>query len=143
MTADIPGWDDGGLEDPHAAAVPGTRPRVQHAPKEEPKTGWDAHPRTYRVNGEDTELFPISAFIEATGFSHSTIRNWEREGILPQPAMRSPRKDSDKVPGHRLYSRAFIEGVVRIAKEEGVYEMNVRNTDFRDRVLQLFRSTGG
>lgn len=142
------GWDDTELDDlidPHEVPVPGSRPRVKHVEKEETKTekDWDASPRVYRVNGEDTELFPISAFLMATGFKFPTVRKWERDGVLPVVLLRSPRKDGAK--GHRLYSRAFIEGVARIAQEEKLAQNRMRpgGTNFAARVAQLFRSTGG
>lgn len=149
MTDTIPGWDD--IEDiePGDVAIPGSRPRVDHNKRREVESpitlpeGWDAQPRTYRVNGVETQLFDIDSFMQATGLRYGTIRQWERNGVLPKPLMRSPRKDG--IPGHRLYSREYVEGVARILVEEQVSDTrrNVRQTDFIVRVQELFERTGG
>jgi hypothetical protein len=138
-------WED---VDPEDVDVPGSRPRVDHNKRQASDAsvlpeGWDRQPRTYRVNGVDTQLFDIEAFMEATGLRYGTIRQWERHGVLPKPLMRSPRKD--KVAGHRLYSREYVEGVARILVEEKVSDTrrNVRKTDFAARVRELFERTGG
>jgi hypothetical protein len=147
----IPGWDDADDIEPDEVEVPGSRPRVDHNKRPaQPMAdgdilpeGWDRQPRTYRVNGVDTQLFDMEAFMEATGLRYGTIRQWERHGVLPKPLMRSPRKD--KVAGHRLYSREYVEGVARILVEEKVSDTrrNVRKTDFAARVRELFERTGG
>lgn len=149
MTTSVPGWDDDIEVDPEDVPVPGSRPRVDHSKRPVVNTGpllpegWDCQPRTYRVDGQDTELFDIGAFMTATGLKYGTIRQWERNGVIPAPLLRSPRKDD--IPGHRLYSRAYIEGVARLLVEEQVSDTrrNVRKTNFTERVHQLFRSTGG
>lgn len=151
MPETIPGWDDEEYIEPEEVEVPGSRPRVDHnkqpaqpiADSDVLPEGWDRQPRVYRVNGVDTQLFDIESFMEATGLRYGTIRQWERHGVLPKPLMRSPRRDG--VPGHRLYSRAYIEGVARILVEEKISDTrrNVRQTDFIARVQDLFERTGG
>ena len=146
MTETIPGWDDTQAVDPEDVPVPGSRPRVQHASQEQPErpqTDWDRLARTYTVGGQDTQLFPVGALLEATGFTYSGLRKWERDGSFPKARFRSPR--SGALPGHRLYTRAFIEGVARIMSEEGIKptHRNIARTEFFPRVQRLFRSTGG
>lgn len=152
MTDAIPGWDD--MEEIDASqiddvAIPGSRPRVDHTVRRQISTspllpeGWDSQPRTYRVDGVDRELFDIDSFMQATGLKYGTIRQWERNGVLPKPLMRSPRKDG--VPGHRLYTREYVVGVATILAEEQVSDSrrNVRQTNFIERVRDLFERTGG
>ena len=139
------GWDD--VEDVEADSipVPGSRPRRQvnaAAVAEVQSRLWDAHPRVYRVNGKDTQLFAIGALAKALGRQVVTVRSWERRGWLPAPVLRSPGEGAMQ---HRLYSRAFIEGVVRIATEENLMKPGtiVKTTDFPRRVRALFQEVGG
>lgn len=153
MTEDlIPGWDDTDDVDPSNVPVPGSRPRVDHQKRETvtlPKTEWDRNPRSYMVNGSlRTDLFPVSALQSATGLKYSTLRKWEKEGIFPEAWLRGPltaRARERGLKGHRLYSRAFIEGVVKLIEEEGVKHThrNIHMTNFSKRVHELFKETGG
>jgi hypothetical protein len=123
--------------------LPGSRPRRVHEPPAEPEApAWDAYPREYRdAGGVTREWFPISALAEALGRDRQTIYLWERNGWLPKPSVRSPR--SDGVVGHRLYTRAFIEGIVRIAREEDVMKpfARVGATQFPVRAFALMEAT--
>ena len=130
--------------------IPGTRPRVAHKPAaEQPRTpdAWDARPKMLTINGRTLELFYISALARAINRSTRTIHAWEYKNLFPQPVLRVPRRGGQGLPGKRLYSRQFIEGVIRIAKEEGVYDdpysPDIRNTNFTARVFELFDEVGG
>lgn len=148
MTETIPGWDDAEEIDPDQVSdvsVPGTRPRVQHEEVEaEPAVpAWAHTARIYRVGTQEVELYPISVLTEVTGLKYGTIRKWEREGTFPKARFRSPRRG--QVPGHRLYTRPFIEGVRDLLKSEDVSEShrNIHATNFVRRVHALFKGTGG
>ncbi|MFI0265668.1 MerR family transcriptional regulator [Streptomyces luteogriseus] len=109
---------------------------VRSAPKE--PESWDANPRKYEINGQLYEFFTIGHLAAALGKATVTIRLWEQQGFIPNPD-RSPSAHADK--RHRIYSRAQIEGIVRIAGEEGILyaaRPRIRNTRFADRVLDLF-----
>lgn len=137
------------LDDTH---IPGRRPRVVHQdvqPSAPEYTSWDqarTWPRKYVVNGHEMELFPIGALARAINRRPRTIHAWEYKGWFPAPLLRSPRKAKDGIPGQRLYSRAFIEGVIEIANDEGIideWSANICATDFVERVFELFEETGG
>ena len=88
-------------------------------------------------------MFPIRALAEALDRKVPTIRSWERKGFLPQARVRAPRVDG--ILGHRLYSRAFIEGLQEIAEQERLYEVGVEiaTTTFPARAVALMEKTNG
>jgi hypothetical protein len=140
-------FDEAGVESD--IPLPGGRPRRKRpdevqAERHRAETQWDAHPRVYTSNGEDQEYFPISALAMALDRRVVTLYSWERKGWLPDAQFRSPRVDD--VPGHRLYTRRFIEGLIKIAKEEGLLTRSqsgafppVETTDFPDRAADWMR----
>jgi hypothetical protein len=107
---------------------PGRRKPVNRDTKTPPpplETPWDAKPVTYKVNGVDREFFTISHLAKALGYSVQSIRAWEAQGLLPRSLYRSPRTTrpvaagrSDK--GKRLWTRAQIEGILRVAQQHKV-----------------------
>ena len=143
--------------DPEQVPVPGSRPRVQHKkaepapPKEGPR--WDAFPKVYRVDGKDMELFGVNALARALGRTTSTIKHWERKGWLPKTNLRLPMQlrsgikkhyvQGMDVRGRRLYTHAFIEGIVRLAEETGVIHPGtyMEETDFPQRARDLYYDT--
>jgi hypothetical protein len=71
-----------------------------------------------------------------------TIRKWEREGIIPKSTFQSPGRDDDVRGRRRLYTREQVEGIVRIAHEEGVlvsHQKPIKGTNFTARVIDLFK----
>jgi hypothetical protein len=105
---------------------------------------WDAKPRIYTVAGKETEFFTVGQLARALGREAVTIRKWEREGVIPRAQFNAP---SDDVRGRRrLYTRAQVEGIVRIALEEGVmganHQMALKSTRFTEKVIDLFKSLG-
>lgn len=153
---DWPDFED--VIDPEAVPVPGSRPRVKHVSKEvttpPPTDAWDAHPKVYRVDGEDVELFGVHALATALGRTTSSIKHWEREGWLPRTNLRLPMnlrsgirsKDwvrNMEVGGRRLYTRAFIEGIKALAEETGVDRLGVYvgETEFPQRAFDLYAET--
>lgn len=122
---------------------PGSRHPVvrgQTAERVNDTEAWDAKPRTLKVGGVDREFFTIGNLAKALGRKPVTIRAWERAGVIPKPTFRKPSDDPRGT--RRLYTRAQVEGLVRIAEEEGLMKGDYRpvsNTDFTRRVIALFR----
>lgn len=134
--------------DPETGLYPGTnrqivasRPTELAAPVAS-RERWDSYPRKYMVRGKTVEFFPIGALAKALNRKVTTVRRWEQDGILPVTFWRSPSTD---VRGRqRLYSRALIEAMIEIAREEGVlspHGRNIHKTNFRARIYELFVRT--
>jgi hypothetical protein len=103
---------------------------------------WDAKPRKYNVGGVETEFFTVGQLGRALGRQPVTIRKWEREGIIPKSTFQSPGRDDDVRGRRRLYTREQVEGIVRIAYEEGVlvsHQKPIKGTNFTLRVIDLFK----
>lgn len=83
---------------------------------------WEDRPQYFLVKGVETEFFPIGALAQALNKKPVTIRRWIREEVIPDAKFRSPKREGTRGnAGVRLWTRAQIEGIVRIAKEEGVF----------------------
>lgn len=93
-----------------------------------------------RVKGQDVTFYTIAVLAAALGRKSPALRKWERLGYLPQPRFHTPGRT---VHGQRrLYTRELIEGIVRIATEEGLVgdaNRNVSATRFEERVRKLFK----
>jgi hypothetical protein len=125
---------------------PGSRrPIVRHPNRTESSMPdpdrWDAKPKVLKVKGEDVEFFTIGQLgLALGGRKPVTIRKWERTGVIPKPTFRKPSEDPRGQ--RRLYTRAQVEGMVRIATEEGILDRHAKpitQTDFTERVIALFR----
>jgi hypothetical protein len=102
---------------------------------------WAKHPVWAVVNGVELELHPIGALAMALGRSPRTLRRWEHDGVIP-PCCYWRRFD-DVNARRRLYTRATIEGLVRIAAMEGVLGGKVADfalTHFSARAAGLYRA---
>jgi len=104
---------------------------------------WDAKPFVFLANGKEQEFFSIGQLGKALGNrSAVTLRKWEREGILPKSPYMKP--SSDPRGRRRMYTRAMVEGLVKIAKEEGVWlpdkGRRLSETTFQQKALRLFQS---
>jgi Mn-dependent DtxR family transcriptional regulator len=103
---------------------------------------WDAKPFIFLVGGEEKEFFSIGQLGKALGNrSTVTLRKWEREGILPKSPYTKP---SDDPRGRRrMYTRDMVEGLVKIAKEEGVWlpdkGRRLTETLFQQKAVNLFQ----
>lgn len=107
---------------------------------------WDAHPVEVWIGATRYEMFRIGALAKALNRDSNTIRAWIRKGWLPRNSYQTPpvvgsRGDA----GRRLFTRAQIEGIVAIAKEEGLMEWRDRppkpvDTNFTRRVITAWRS---
>lgn len=100
---------------------------------------WDARPVIKTVRGQQVELFTIGQLGEALGGRAAvTMRLWERNGVIPTARIRLKNKNG--VGGRRYYTRPQVEGIQRIAQEEGLLEPRARlSPRFTERVVQLFR----
>lgn len=103
---------------------------------------WDAKPNIFRMNGKDVEFFSIGQLGKALGNrSSNTLRAWEREGIIGK----SPYVKPSATPNgrRRMYTRAMVEGLVIIAREEGVLwpdkGIRLSDTKFSVRAIALFK----
>lgn len=121
---------------------PGSRERRQvNRPRLEAEEPLDLGvPRIETVAGWDVEFYTIGVLASVLNRSPVTIRNWEADGILPTSWS---KPGADHRGRRRLYTRKQIEGIVRIAREEGVLEpgprIGIKATDFTARVTALFR----
>ena len=102
------------------------------------ESSWDAKPVIKTVLGKQIELFTIGQLGQALGGRAAvTMRLWERNGVIPTARMRLPTKNG--LGGRRYYTRAQVEGIAQIAKEEGLLEPRARLTpQFTERVKRLF-----
>ena len=120
----------------------GAPPEVNH---------WDAKPVYYKFPGqaEKQEFFTISHLAAALNYSVQSIRAWEAQGLLPRSGIRGPRTvrpvaagRSDK--GKRLWTRAQIEGIVRVAQQHKVIiNKEPPTAAFAADVARLFEELAG
>lgn len=112
-------------------SFPGSRPPVNRGAKVSPigavSAGWDDRSIRKLVGGKEVEFFQLGNLALALGRKNVTIRQWEDTQKLPLTPFRSPppRGQKGHLPGRaprgrRLYTRGMVEGVLRIATEEGV-----------------------
>lgn len=142
----------GGESRSAAAYYPGSSRRIRSVDpdtmrlvdqREEQEVLWDSKPRVYRVGGELQEFFSIGHLSMALNRQPVTIRKWERLGIIPAPTF--VIRGKTERGNRRLYTRAQVEGMIRIAQEEGILHhegegIHISATKFSERVVQLFKS---
>lgn len=108
---------------------------------------WDTKPMIFEdpVTKKDAEFFTIGNLADALGRESGTIRKWENTGVIPKAAFLTPGEDPRG--RRRLYSRAQIEGLVRIAAEEKILvnpdNRPISRTAFKERAWELFASLKG
>lgn len=127
---------------------PGRRKPVNRVtpPEQTESNDWSDKPLKYMVAGEEREFFTIGHLAKALGYSVQSIRAWENQRLLPRSRYRTPSPRQADQPGHlvkgrRLWTRAQIEGILRIASEEGVILNKKPPTPrFATRVTALFDS---
>lgn len=137
-----------------SSELPGKRPPAVGSPppRERELEDWDARPLVKPVHGKDVEFFTVGQLATALGVKPGTLRSWEQKGWVPFPPYRTqaPRwagLPNKKQQGRRLWTRAQVAGIVRIAREERVIDStwqerrNVNMTRFRDRVVALYEET--
>ena len=131
------------------------RARRAQKPKKERPTGWDRKPLIRAVDGNNYEFFTIGALAEALGKSPPTVREWIRKGILPKARYRLPVAPGTLGDGKRLWTRAEIEGILKIAQEEGIvrtrdesglnvnYIPDIKGSNFVRLVRQFWKESKG
>lgn len=100
---------------------------------------WDGNPRMESVRGVEIELFTIGDLARALKRKSGTVRKWERLGWIPRATYRATGTTSNG--NRRLYSRPQIEGILHIAREEGVMHpgAGLAGTQFTARVIALWK----
>ena len=111
-------------------------------PEPEPEVVWPKG-RVLTISGYEVECFTTGQFAGMLGGRKAvTIRAWEAEGILPKSGYYVPGRDGDVRGRRRYYTRAQVEGVLDIAREEGVLypstRISISKTRFTERVTDLF-----
>lgn len=98
--------------------------------------------REYAIEegGDPVEFWTVGALALALNRKPVTIRLWERKGIIPRPNFRTPADGA--IAGKRLYTREQVEGLARIAEEEGLLyaQVSPSKTKFTERAVELFRT---
>ena len=89
------------------------------------------------------DLFFIGALAKALNRDSVTMRAWIRKGWLPGAMYQTrPVEGSRGDAGRRLWTRAQIEGIAQIAKEEGLLNDNpprIQRTKFTRRVMAAWK----
>jgi len=111
-------------------------------PEPEPEFEWPKG-RILTIQGFEVECFTTGQLAALLGGRKAvTIRAWEAEGILPKSGYYVPGRDGDVRGRRRYYTRAQVEGVLDIARQEGVLypstRISISRTGFTRRVTDLF-----
>lgn len=123
------------------AYFPGSRQRIT-PPSGPPDVLGGVTGKTYTIKGKPVELFGIGQVAEALNREPVTIRSWERKGFIPRATFSKPGANQDPRGRRRLWSRAQVEALVRIAQEEGILSdthKQVTRTQFARKVLDAFK----
>jgi hypothetical protein len=115
--------------------------RQQPAPSRPDVAAWDAHPRTYKVKGVDTEFFTIQHVALAVNRLARTIRHWEKTGKIPPATFRAPKPyngSAVKEIGDRLYTRGQVEAIVAAATQYGVLSGSAPTPAFTAQVTRAW-----
>jgi hypothetical protein len=131
-----------GFEEIAQQYYPGSRRPIKTVPaapaRRTPTEGLKS--RTYVIRGRSIEFFTIGQLAVALNRRPVTIRKWEHDGILPKSQYATP---SDDPRGRqRLYTKEQVEGIVKIAIEEKVfdpYRPNFKGSNFTTKVVALFK----
>ena len=92
-----------------------------------------------RIGGTPSDYYPISALAAALNRAQSTIREWERDRIIP-PALILNRDSRNG--RRRLYTGAQIKGLRQLADECGVLDnmrAPVKDSEFSQLAFLLFK----
>jgi hypothetical protein len=124
------------------APAVGERPPVQRAE-------WYSNPIVKTINGRAFDFYTIGQLAEALGLKPVTVRKWETMGWLPRPLVHTPppkwNLPGKRPAGKRLWTRGQVEGIVRIAREEGMLQaahlVPSDKSAFTQRIVALFNET--
>lgn len=99
--------------------------------------------RVLTIAGYEVECFTTGQLADLLGHRKAvTIRAWEADHILPKSGYYIPGRDGDVRGRRRYYTRSQVEGVLDIARQEGVLYPSTRSsiskTNFTTRVTDLF-----
>jgi hypothetical protein len=108
----------------------------------EPEIIWPKG-RILTISGYEVECFTTGQLADLLGHRRAvTIRAWEANGTLPKSGYYVPGKDGDVRGRRRYYTRRQVEGVLDIARQEGVLypstRISISRTNFTKRVTELF-----
>lgn len=113
--------------------------------KKELSTNWDRRPLKRAVGHTTMEFFTASALAEALGKQRVTVNKWIRRGWLPKPHYRTPVSGGNG--GYKLWTRAEIEAIVKVAEEENIfaeYHPDIADIErFAARMKQLWPALKG
>lgn len=105
---------------------PGSRrKRTERAapPEEFHPDEWRDTYTTKTINGEEIRFYTIGALSNALGVSVPTIRQWIKNGRIPQAPYRLPANmlvKGSNVEGRRLYTEEIIDVTVEIFRKHGI-----------------------
>lgn len=105
-----------------------------------PSIEWDQHPYVLPVQDQDREFFTIRHLAEAVHRAPGTIRFWESKQLFPKPTF--TLRGADPRARRRLYTRVQIEGVIEIARDEGLLSDGrryLKQTRFTERCFEHFK----
>lgn len=114
--------------------------RDQPKPVSKAQEAWDAHPRHYFVNGVKQEFFTVGQVALALRRTSRTIRWWEGKEVIPPATFRAaaPKRSKVKEVGDRLWTRAQVEVMIRVAQEEGVLDGKAPAPAFTRKLVSAF-----
>ena len=118
------------------------RELVKSEPAPEPEVTFPKG-RVLTISGYEVECFTTGQLADLLGGRKAvTIRGWETEGILPKSGYYIPGKGGDVRGRRRYYTKSQVEGVLDIARSEGVLypstRISISKTGFTRRVTELF-----
>jgi hypothetical protein len=120
------------------------KPSDRHVPEDvhEEEVEWPKG-RILTISGYEVECYTTGQLARLLGGrSAVTIRAWEAEAILPKSGYYVPGRGGDVRGRRRYYTRRQVEGVLDIAREEGVLypstRISISRTNFTKRVTELF-----
>lgn len=97
-------------------------------------------PLIKRYGGVDTEFYTSGQLAFALNRKPGTVRLWERQGTIPKSTF--TLRSGNRYAKRRLYIRPQIEGLRRIAIEEGILSdtsRHITKTHFAERAAKLFK----
>lgn len=133
-------------------SLPATRPPVVRPEEvDELLEGTKHRPRRYALEGGTVvELYTVGALAHILGRVSNTLRAWESDGTIPRSTF--AMNNTQKYNRRRLYTREQLDGILRIAKEEGVWIPPDQvgtvtppriGPEFKKRVRDLFEAQKG